>query len=140
MIVVDTNVLVAGMASSKGYSFRLLERMLNEKIDYLMSLKLLSEYWSVLTRHENMQRFPLSLSEIETVLALLVQNATYQEVYYRWRPNLKDENDNFILELAVAGHAEGIVTFNKKDFESTELKFDLFVKTPREFMKGGKTL
>ena len=135
MIVVDTNVLVAGLASSKGYSFRLLEKMLVGELDYLMSLKLFSEYHEVLTRHENMKLFPLSLSEIETVLAMVAQNATYQEVYYRWRPNLKDENDNFIVELAIAGHAEGVVTFNKKDFLLTELKLDLFVKTPREFLK-----
>ena len=135
MIVVDTNVLVAGLASSKGYSFRLLEKMLKGEFEYLMSLKLFSEYREVLTRHENMTLFPLSLSEIETVLAMIVQNATYQEVYYRWRPNLKDENDNFIVELAIAGHAEGVVTFNKKDFLLTELKLDFFVKTPREFLK-----
>lgn len=101
-----------------------------------MSLKLLSEYWAVITRHENMKRIPLSLAEIESFLAMVVQNATYQEVYYRWRPNLKDEKDNFILELAVAGNAEGIVTFNKRDFLETELKFDLFIKTPKEFLQG----
>lgn len=135
MIVVDTNVVLAGLISSKGYSFRLLEKMIDRKISYLMSLKLLSEYHQVLTRQENLRRIPLSLSEIEALLALIVQNGTYQEVYYRWRPNLPDENDNFILELAIAGGAESLITFNKKDFLKTQLKFDLLVETPKEYFK-----
>lgn len=139
MIVVDTNVILAGLVSSKGYSFRLLEKMLYRKVDYLMSLKLLSEYHQVLTRKENLRLIPLSFAEIETVLALVVQHGIYQEVYFRWRPNLQDEGDNFILELAIAGNAKSIVTFNKRDFEVAQLKFDLVIETPKEyfFRKGG---
>lgn len=73
-------------------------------------------------------------------MALIVQNAEYQEVYYRWRPNLSDEDDNFILELAIAGHADSIITFNKKDFLMAELKFDFTLLTPREFLKKGVRL
>ena len=135
MVVVDTNVLLSGLISSKGYSFRLLEQMFNKQVDYLMSLKLLCEYREVLLRHENMKKIPLSLSEIESVLALIVQNGVYQDVYYRWRPNLQDEDDNFIMELAIAGHAESIVTFNKKDFLMAELKFNFSLLSPREFLK-----
>lgn len=135
MIVVDTNVLLAALTSSKGYSFYLLEKMLNKNIDYLVSLKLISEYWAVVTRHENMKKIPLSLDEIESVLALIAQNGIFQEVYYRWRPNLKDEDDNFILELAIAGQAESIVTFNRKDFLIPELKFNISILTPADFLK-----
>ncbi|QQR80532.1 MAG: putative toxin-antitoxin system toxin component, PIN family [Deltaproteobacteria bacterium] len=135
MVVVDTNVLLAALITSKGWSFRLLEKMLNHDIEYLVSLKLISEYWSVVTRHENMKKIPLSLNEIEALLAIIAQNGIYQDVYYRWRPNLSDESDNFILELAIAGQADSIVTFNRKDFEIAELKFDLSILSPRDFLQ-----
>ena len=106
----------------------------------MMSLKLFTEYWSVMTRHENLIKIPLSLSELESLAALLVQKGTYQEIYYRWRPNLPDENDNFILELALAGNAETIVTFNKKDFEHSQLKIDILTETPREFLNRRRVL
>lgn len=140
MIVVDTNVLLAGLMSSRGYSFCLIERMLQKKVDYLLSLKLFSEYWQTLLRHENLRKIPLSMAELETFMALVVQNATYQDVYYRWRPNLRDESDNFIIELAVAGNAQSVVTFNKKDFEETELKFDILIETPGDYLKRRKLL
>ena len=140
MIVVDTNVIMAALVSSRGYSFNLFELMLNKQIDYLMSLKLMVEYWQTLTRQENMRLIPLSLDEIEMVLALLVQNSHFQEVYYRWRPNLKDEADNFIMELAIAGNAESIVTFNKKDFRQTQLRFEIGIETPKEFLRRRKLL
>ena len=135
MILVDTNVILASLVSSRGASFKLLERMLDGDIEFLMSLKLFSEYWGVVTRHENLKLIPLAMKELESLFALIVQKASYQEVYYLWRPNLKDENDNFILELAIAGHAESIVTFNKKDFLSSQMKFDLLIESPGEFLK-----
>lgn len=140
MVVVDTNVLVAGLISPKGYSFRLLEKMVDGDVDYLMSFKLLAEYQAVLMREENLRKIPLSLSELEAVLALIVQNGHHQDVYFRWRPNLKDEGDNFLVELAVAGEAESIVTFNKTDFVSAELKFDFKIETPKELIKRRRLL
>lgn len=134
MIVIDTNVVLSALISSRGYSFLLLEKIFSGGVDYLINEKLLYEYHAVLMRHSNLQRIPLSVSEIEKVLAVLVQNGHHQETFYRWRPNLKDESDNFIFELAIAGQATSIVTFNKADFLNYELKFDLAILTPREFL------
>ena len=58
------------------------------------------------------------------------------EVYFSWRPNLPDEGDNHIVELAVAGGAEIIVTHNVRDFRRPELRFPgLRAITPRESLK-----
>lgn len=135
MIVVDTNVILSALCSSRGYSFVLFEKMLKAGVNYLINLKLISEYHAVLTRLENLKRIPLSLAEIEAVLALLAQQGHFQETYYRWRPNLRDESDNFVFELAVAGGAENIVTFNKTDFQDYQLKFHIKILTPGEFLK-----
>ena len=59
------------------------------------------------------------------------------QIYYLWRPNLKDENDNFLVELAVVGNCELIVTNNVKDFEGTELNFsDLKIVKPEQLLRG----
>jgi len=59
-------------------------------------------------------------------------------IHYIWRPNLKDEGDNFLVELAVAGNAKYIVTNNVKDFSHAQLRFDSFsVITPERAIKEG---
>jgi hypothetical protein len=58
-------------------------------------------------------------------------------VYYRWRPNLPDEGDNHVLELAVAAGDAPIVTFNRRDFRSGELRFPgIIVQTPGAWLKS----
>ena len=58
-------------------------------------------------------------------------------IYYLWRPNLGDEDDNFLVELAIAGNAKAIVTNNTKDLTGAELSFDEFkVLTPQQLLKG----
>jgi uncharacterized protein len=56
-------------------------------------------------------------------------------VFFLWRPNLRDEGDNHVVEIAIAGGAETIVTHNKRDFAGGELKFDFAVMTPAEFLR-----
>ncbi len=59
----------------------------------------------------------------------------WNEIYYSWRPNLKDENDNFVVELAVASSSLFILTYNIKDFNDAELLFSHKVITPEDFIK-----
>jgi len=58
------------------------------------------------------------------------------EVYYRWRPNLPDESDNHVLELAVAAGDATILTFNRKDFSRGDLRFpDVVIQSPGIWLK-----
>ncbi len=60
----------------------------------------------------------------------------WTEMYYLWRPNLRDEGDNHVIELAVAGNAEAIVTRNRRDFERAELRFpQVRIVTPAQCLK-----
>ena len=90
---------------------------------------------SVLSRTEPFVRSPLSRGERDALWAAIASRCRWVRVYYLWRPNLPDEADNRLVELAVAGGAEAIVTHNTRDFERTELHFPgLRVVTPGELI------
>ena len=82
---------------------------------------LFAEYESVLARPELFLRSSISDTERDALLAALISRCTWVRVYYLWRPNLPDEADNHLVELAVAGNAEAIVTHNTRDFETNRL-------------------
>jgi uncharacterized protein len=90
----------------------------------------------VLGRPETQRRCPLTAAEQAQLFDAFLARTQLLEVYYRWRPNLRDEGDNHVLELAVAAGDASIVTFNRKDFRSGELRFpDLVVQTPGAWLK-----
>jgi predicted nucleic acid-binding protein len=78
----------------------------------------------------------LSAAERRELFEAFVSVCDWVHVYYLWRPNLRDEGDNHVFELAVAGGAEAIITNNVQDFRSAELRFpDLHVLAPRDALK-----
>jgi predicted nucleic acid-binding protein len=95
--------------------------------------KLYLEYESVLKREKILKLVDASIDEVMLVLEALLAIAQRSDVHYLWRPNLRDEGDNFVLESAIASGAL-IVTKNLRDFQGGELKFlDLAVLTPQQF-------
>ena len=99
--------------------------------------KLVYEYRDVLSRPDLLAESGLAFSEVEIVMAQLVASAAEVDVRYLWRPNLKDEGDNFILEIAVAAWPVTIVTHNVADFSRAELRFpQVAVTTPGQLMKS----
>ena len=82
-------------------------------------------------------RSPISDEERKVLWAAFASRCQWVRVYYLWRPNLPDEADNHVVELAVAGRAEVIVTYNTRDFERTQLHFPgLRVVTPGKLITG----
>jgi len=70
------------------------------------------------------------------LLDIFLATCRWTRIYFGWRPNLPDEGDNHLIELAVAGGARRIVTHNLRDLRSKELKFpDLVAVTPEQFLK-----
>jgi len=100
-----------------------LRRSLSGRYEPLIGQALFAEYESVLARSEPFLRSPISDRERDALLAALISRCTWVRVYYLWRPNLPDEADNHLVELAVAGNAGAIVTHNTRDFERTEMRF-----------------
>jgi putative PIN family toxin of toxin-antitoxin system len=134
-IVADTNVFVAAVSSPDGASREVLRRCLLDRYEPLMGQALLAEYESVLSRSETFAASPVDEAERDALWAALASRCRWVRVYYLWRPNLPDEADNHVVELAVAGGAEAIVTHNTRDFARAELQFPgLRVLSPGELI------
>lgn len=103
----------------------------------MISNALFQEYEAVSARPEVRKTCPLSAKEIETLLAAYYSVCQWVPIYYLWRPNLRDEDDNFLIELAVAGNCDVVVTNNVKDLVGAELNFnDLRILKPQQLLRG----
>lgn len=131
-VVIDTNVLLSGLRSSRGASYRLLSLVGDSRWQFNLSVPLLLEYEDVLKRAS--AGLSLTPAQIDDILDYLCSKANLREIFYLWRPTLNDPKDDFVLELAVESNCDSIITFNIKDFVGIET-FGLTAITPREFLR-----
>jgi len=135
MIVVDTNVFV-GACMGVGASARIVELCLQGSLQPVMGSALLLEYEDVLARPALFADCRLAAAERDELLDIFLARCAWIKTYFAWRPNLRDEADNHIVELAVAAGASHIVTWNVRDFAAMELRFPaLRTVTPAQFLK-----
>lgn len=133
--MLDTDVLVAAMLGA-GAANRLIGAVLEGRFEPVMSPALYAEHEAVLGRAALFGRCRLSAVERGDLLDIYLSRCRWTRIYYLWRPNLGDEADNHLVELAVAGGAQAIVTRNRRDFRGAELKFEnLAVLTPAECLR-----
>jgi putative PIN family toxin of toxin-antitoxin system len=137
-VVIDTSVWISALITKESSARDVLRLVLEGKVHPQMSEALFYEYEEVMKRKKIQNLTPLSIEEQKTLLYAYLSSAKWNEIYYVWRPNLKDENDNFIVELAVASGAECIITYNIKDFQNAEFVFKHKVITPEQFIKDLK--
>ncbi|MDR0478972.1 MAG: putative toxin-antitoxin system toxin component, PIN family, partial [Burkholderiaceae bacterium] len=114
MIVVDTNVFVSA-CMGMGASTRMIELCLQGRLQPIMGSALLLEYEDVLSRPALFIDCRLSAAERDELLDIFLAGCTWTNTYFSWRPNLRDEADNHVVELAVAAGASHIVTWNVRD-------------------------
>ena len=122
-IVVDTNVLVGALLSASGHNRDVLRACFEGHVQPIIGEALFHEYEDVLGRDTMFQKSPLSTAERTRFFDAFLSMCEWTQVYYLWRPNLRDEGDNHLIELAVAGAAALIVTNNVRDFRGSELRF-----------------
>jgi len=133
-LVIDTNVFAAGLRSAGGTSCAVLRRALEGNYQPLFGNALWQVYCDLLGRE--VWGASTTAQERQQVLAALAKRGRWVSIYYGWRPNLPDEADNHLVELALAGSAVGIVTHNVRDFGRGELVFDqLRVLTPAQCLE-----
>jgi putative PIN family toxin of toxin-antitoxin system len=133
--VLDTSVIMAALRSRTGASHALLEQVARETVRPLVSTALFLEYEDVLKRAENRLATGMSEEDVDGFLAALASAAEPVEVNFRWRPQLSDPKDELVLEAAVNGEADALVTHNVRDFEPAARLFGLRVLLPRQVLK-----
>src|SRR5687768_10060228 len=104
--------MVAALRSAAGASRQLLVAALDRKVELLVSVPLMVEYEAVLIRPEHLNASGLTASEVNSLLDAVAAVAVPVRLRFLWRPQLRDVNDEMVLETAVNGHAEVLVTFN----------------------------
>jgi putative PIN family toxin of toxin-antitoxin system len=129
-LVLDTDVLVAAFRSERGASRELLLAALDSKYTLLISTALWLEYEAVMTRPEQLTAMRLTADEVRDALAALATVAEPVLIHFLWRPVLTDAEDEHVLELAMNGRADMLVTFNQHDFAAATRTFHLELATP----------
>lgn len=137
-LVLDTNVIVAAVRSPAGASAALLRAARHREITLLASVALALEYEAACRRAEHRLAAGLTERQVMVFVDAVVAMAEPVESHYLWRPQLRDPADELVLEAAVNGQAEGIVTFNVRDFGAAPKKFALALLTPAEAIRRNR--
>ncbi len=136
LLTLDTNILYQAMKSKPGASYWILQQVRENKIQIALSVPVFQEYQDVLTRQKSLEDFGLQLSDVEKFLRFVAFVGKTFNIFFLFRPNLKDENDNMLVELSITSQSDYLITSNIRDFKDAELKFDkLNIITPSNFIK-----
>ena len=130
-IILDTNVLIAGLRSRRGASFALLGLLAEGAFEISVSVPLVLEYEAVARRQA--RELGLTHADVDAVIDFVCRQAHHRKIFYLWRPFLRDPSDDMVLEVAVEAQCTYIVTCNTRDFAGVE-QFELRTLTPGEFL------
>ena len=136
-IVVDTSIIISALIGSQGPSREVIRKCLLNDYTPLISNSLFLEYEDVSSRERIVNLCSITNEEKQKLLNAFYHVCRWVSIHYLWRPNIKDEGDNFLIELAVAGNADYIVTNNINDFKNAQLKFpNIQITTPEQLLRG----
>jgi putative PIN family toxin of toxin-antitoxin system len=134
-VVLDTNVVLTGLRSATGASAALLRAVRRKQVRLLSTVPLFLEYEEVLTRPEQLSASGLSTGDVEAVLDELARHVEAVEPFFLWRPQLRDADDDMVLECAINGRADALVTYNVRDFADAAPRFGLAILQPVDVLR-----
>jgi putative PIN family toxin of toxin-antitoxin system len=137
-VVLDTSVVVAGLRTRLGAGNAVLRLVADRRMVLLASPPLFLEYEDVLKRPEHQLVHGLTPDEIDEFLAELAALIEPVEVHFQWRPQSRDPNDEMVLETAINGQADVLVTYNLADFAVAWERFGIPVLSPPELLRKVK--
>jgi putative PIN family toxin of toxin-antitoxin system len=137
-VVIDTSVVVAGLRTRLGAGNAVLRLVADRRLVLLASPPLFLEYEDVLKRPEHRLVHGLTPDEIDDFLAELAALIEPVEVHFQWRPQSRDPNDEMVLETAINGHADVLVTYNLADFAVAWERFGIPVVSPPQLLRKVK--
>ena len=134
-IVLDTSVVVAGLRTRSGAGNAVLRLVANRRLVPLATPPLFLEYEDVLKRPEQRLAHGLTPEAIDEFLAELAALIEPVEVHFLWRPQVRDPNDEMVLEAAINGQADGLVTYNIADFGLAGERFAIPIVRPADLLR-----
>jgi putative PIN family toxin of toxin-antitoxin system len=134
-LVLDTDVVVAAFRSPGGASAALLRAIDRERATLLLTVALALEYEAVCLLPEHRLAAGLDLEKTEMFLNGVIAMAQPVENHFLWRPQLRDAADEMVLEAAVNGSADAIVTFNRRDFGAAPARFGIELLLSRDCLR-----
>lgn len=135
ILALDTDVVVAALRSPAGASRRLIQSLRVGRLAVVATVGMFVEYEAVLSRPEHLAATGLTLAETGRFLDGLAALIIPVRPHFLWRPQLRDPNDEMVLEAAVNGHADAIVTFNQRDFLPAARRLGIDVQKPCEIVR-----
>ncbi|HEV2687459.1 MAG TPA: putative toxin-antitoxin system toxin component, PIN family [Bryobacteraceae bacterium] len=138
-VVLDTDVIVAALRSPAGASAAILDRIANGVDELVLTASLALEYEAICHLAEHRLASGLSEKEVGIFVNTIIGLAEPVEVYFLWRPSVRDPVDEMVLEAAVNGRADAIVTFNRRDYGEAPSRFGIEVLFPRDALRRMRT-
>lgn len=129
-VVIDTNVVVAGLRSKRGSAYRLLQAVGTGVFGIHVSVPLVLEYEAILYREES----GVPRERADAVIDFHCSVAGHHAIFFLWRPLLPDPKDDMVLELAVSARCDSIITYNVRDFAGVE-RFGVRAIEPAPFLR-----
>ena len=134
--MLDTDVVVAAMRSRTGASAEVLRLAGAGRLRLLVSVPLILEYEAVTTRPEQLKAMRATAEQVKAALDDIAAMADEVHGHFRWRPQLRDAADEMVLEAAVNGRAQALISFNRRDFGAAPSRFGVLLCTPGQFLRS----
>lgn len=134
-VVLDTDVLIAGMRSPTGASRQITRLIGSTQLEAVATVPMILEYEAVLKRQEHLTAAGLTMEQVDTLIDVFAALLVPVAVQFFWRPLLRDPNDEMVLEAAVNGYATAILTFNTRHFERAAQRFGIEVLRPGDLLR-----
>jgi putative PIN family toxin of toxin-antitoxin system len=131
-LVLDTDVIVAAIRSPAGASAAILRSVRQDQATLLLNVPLALEYEAVCRKADHRVAAGLNERQVDSFVDAVIAMAEPVETHFLWRPQLRDPNDEMVLEVAVNGRADALVTFNLRDFGNAPNRFGVELLLPRE--------
>ncbi len=138
-VVLDTDVIVAAMRSPAGASAALLRAVRAGKLEIVINVPLAMEYEAVCRQGRHVAASGLSPHEVDIYISTVIAMAKATPTYFAWRPQLRDPADEFVLDAAINGRVNALITFNRADYGSGPGRFGIEVLLPREALQRIKS-
>ena len=137
-IVMDTSIIVAALRTRRGAANAVLRLVAQRRLVALATAPLFLEYEDVLKRPEQQLVHGLTADAVDRLLAELAALLEPVEIHFRWRPQARDPSDEMVLEVAINGSADALVTYNVADFRSAGERFGIPIVRPADVLRKVK--